>query len=465
MHCLAAPSDERTPGSSSPVPTVMLATHAMRRGWYSSDLHARARGGAAAVLGLRVLSAAVSRFVCAVIEVRFWLLPVTCVLACRAHGTHEPPIGDGRAAAACPSYLDLELDGGDSRFDPGWKGTAHGVGLPSGSRTSVKIDECDAECRRCTFHGPVRGDPTKVVNQRCLKDVSRVCGGPTDPDCGAMGPCRFVFPPIPSNVGFNTCAIAYFEPLMGDAPAVQGVMDLATGESDMPVLNLQLALGLANCVNCLGDTMPFDGVRGGKCGGTGAMCDVNGTGTMQTGSTSFDCPPSLTNAVTIALGTNGTSTSSVGWTMDPTTRPMCTASTAMGKHCWCGMCNNGMPCTSGKDCPDGFCGAKNPPGNTNIAWSVANNNCTGTCNWDAATQSGRCSNDASIKCFPDSGPMIATGLAQVGDGFYITQLANLVCMPSFNVGTFLSAAVDQLGGFPGPFLFQSRFRVQTRSGP
>jgi hypothetical protein len=398
--------------------------------------------------------------------VRSWLLPVSCVVACNSRALHEPPITDGRPHAACPSYLDLELDGADSRFDPGWKGASHGVGLPSGSRTSVKIDECDADCRRCRFHGPVRSDPsvTNVISQRCLKDISKVCGEPTDPDCGAMGPCRFMFPPIPSNVGFNTCGIAYLEPLTGDAPAVQGVIDLATGESDLQVLNLQLALALASCVNCQGDPMPFDGVRGGKCGGAGAACDVNGIGTMLTGSTSFDCPPSLANAVIITLGTNGTSTSSVGWTMDPATRPLCTAASAMGKHCWCGMCNNGTTCTSNKDCPDGFCGAKNPPGNTNIPWSVANNNCTGTCNWDAATQSGRCSNDTNIKCFPDTEPMIATGVAQVKDGFYIAQFANLICMPSFNVGNFLSAAVDTLGGFPGPFLFQSRFRVMTR-GP
>jgi hypothetical protein len=60
--------------------------------------------------------------------------------------------------------------------------------------------------------------------------------------------------------------------------------------------------------------------------------------------------------------------------------------------------------------------------------------------------------------------MIATGFAQVKDEFYTAQFANLICMPSFNVGNFLSAAVDTLGGFPGPFLFQSRFRVMTR-GP
>ena len=405
-----------------------------------------------------------SRFVRAVIEVRFWLLLAMCVLGCKTHASHEPPIADGPARAACPSYLDLELIGASSRFDPGWTGSAHGVGLPQGSQTSVKVDECDADCRRCKFHGPVRGDPAAPVSmQRCLNKVSQVCGGPADPDCGASGPCRFVFPPIASNVGLDTCGIAYFEPLAGDAPAVQGVMDLETGQSDLRVLNLQLALSFGKCVACAGDSTSFDGNPGGKCGGTGAACDVNGVGTEQLISTSFDCPPSLTGAVTINLASNGTSTSSIAWTMDGT-RPKCTTGTPANRPCWCGMCDNGTPCTSTKDCPS--CGAKNPLGNTSITWAVSNNNCSGPCNWDATTQSGRCTNanNMTIKCFPDSGPMIATGFAEVHDGFYITQLANLICMPSFNVGTFLSGAVDVIGGFPGPFLFQARFRV-TKRGP
>src|SRR5262249_31707136 len=154
------------------------------------------------------------------------------------------------------------------------------------------------------------------------------------------------------------------------------------------------------------------------------------------------------------LGTNGTSTSSVAWTMDPMTRPQCTVLMPNGmqstKRCWCGMCKDGSPCTSGKDGKDGnMCGFAQGP--TKGPWTVANNSCTGTCNWVEATQSGRCSDNPAQSCFPDSGTIVATGLAEVHDGFYVSQLANLICMPSFNVDG-LSAAVDQIGGFPGPFL-------------
>jgi hypothetical protein len=393
------------------------------------------------------------------------LLAAACLVGCKMHGTELPAIGDGHPAAACPAYLDLELIGADSRFDPGWTGSSHGVGLPNGSQLSVKVDQCDAECRRCTFHGPVRADAsvTPVVSQRCLKDVSKICAA--DLDCGAAAPCRFVFPPIASKVPLNTCSLAYFEPLMGGAPPVQGVMDLATGESDLKVLNLQIALALESCVTCQNDPMPFDGVAGGTCAATTRACDVHGISTSGTGSTSYDCPPSLTSATTIVLGTNGTSTSSVQWTMDAT-RPMCTATGSTGKSCWCGMCTDGKPCTSTKDCTTGTCGAAKGPAPTNIPWNVANNQCTnGTCNWNPATQSGRCTDDTTRPCYPDTGSMIATGLAEVHDGFYISQLANLICMPSFSTGGGLSALVDIIGGFPGPFLFQSRFRVTTRQGP
>jgi hypothetical protein len=272
-----------------------------------------------------------------------------------------------------------------------------------------------------------------------------------------------VFPPIASRVLLQTCTVAYFEPVAGPDPSpVQGVMDLQTGESDLAVLNILIALAIEDCVDCQGDPMPFDGVAGGKCGGTGRACDINGIGTVIPSSTSFDCPPSPGQS-TIVLGTNGTSTSSVGWTMDAT-RPPCTATSATGKRCWCGVCSNGAPCIAGKDCPDGVCGAAKGPAPSSFPWNVANNMCTGTCNWNAATQRGTCSNEPTRSCYTDTDPMVATGTAEVHDGFYIAQLANLVCMPSFNTGVGLSAFVDAIGGFPGPFLFQSRFRVTTRSG-
>ena len=421
------------------------------------------RRRAAGPAGSFVYSApAVPRPALVACELSLCLILASCALACNGHGSPRP-IGDARPAAACPSFLDLELIGADSRFDPGWTGNTHGVGLPTGSQTTVEL-ECDAACRRCKFHGPVRGDPVlaPVINQRCLNDVSKVCAA--DADCGGVGPCRFVFPPIATKLA-NTCSLAYFEPVAGPDPSpVQGVIDLQTGQSDLPVLNMLIAISVESCANCLGDPKPFDGVAGGTCNTpTPRACDVNGIGTVMTGTTSYDCPPSPAQS-TIVLGTSGTSTSSVTWTMDDN-HPRCTASSVSGQRCWCGMCSNGAPCTANKDCPDRMCGSAQGPPPANNLWAVANNSCTGKCNWNATTQTGTCADNPALPCFPDSGSMIATGAAEVHDGFYITQLANLICLPSFNSGSFVGAAVDKLGGFPGPFRFQARFRVTTRSTP
>jgi hypothetical protein len=404
-------------------------------------------------------------------RLRRWVLLVSCVLGCK-HATEEAPIGDGGVPAGCPTYLDLDLDGRNSRFDPGWTGTAHGVGLPQGSRTSVKIDQCDAECRRCTFHGPVRGTSDTVISQRCLHDVS-LPPCETDEQCMSggedRGPCRFMFPPIAAPMAMTTaCSLAYFEPPDGgDAPPVQGVIDLKTGESDLRVLNMLLKVGFDSCSTCDGDRTPSDGVADGRCGGGDKPCDVHGISSF--GETSFDCPPGFSLSSTIALGSTGTSTSSVQWTMDPATRPLCTAPDHTTQHCWCGLCIDGTPCMSNKDCAPGTtCGAATPPPpNNGFRWEVANNQCmTGsTCIWDAATQTGRCSNTPTQPCYPDEGSIIATGFAEVHDEFYIAQLANLVCMRSFYDGTDFSAVVDRFAGFPGPFLFQARFRIIKRSGP
>lgn len=378
------------------------------------------------------------------------------------------PIDTQPVARVCPTHLDMELIGSESRFNPGSSGTAHGVGLATGSQINVEIFDCDDECRRCKFHGPVRGDPvtSPVVSQRCLNDLATICS--TDADCaGTSGPCRFVFPPITSKVVLASCTLAYFEPISGPDPSpVQGVVDLFTGESDLPVLNLNIAVQLSAspgapngaCVDCLGDPQPFDGVRGGTCEFGGQACDVNGIGTVLTSTTSYDCAPPPDPFINIALPAGGTSTASKKWTLDAT-RPLCTkAGASTTEPCWCGVCNDGLPCIANGDCATGTCGFA---GSAATPVNVNNNACNApnTCLWDDTTQTGHCSN-STVSCYPEGvlgQSMTATGIAEVHDGFFISQLANLVCLPAFD-GGFL----DSVAGFPGPFLFESRFRVSQR---
>jgi len=369
----------------------------------------------------------------------------------------RPAIDDAPRTPACPTHLDMELVGTESRFDPGYSGLAHGVGLATGSNLSVAISECDESCRRCSFTGPVRPTTSvqRVVAQRCLGALATQCT--TDDDCGVGGKCRFVFPPISSTFGVATCSLTYFEPIAAaDPSAVQGVFDLQTGEMDMAVLNLVVSVSLGACDECTGDASPFDGVQGGTCTASGAACDVTGVGTLFAAQTSYDCPPPAP-VIAIPLPGTAATTGTQRWTMEPS-RPNCTASGATGKDCWCGMCSNGTSCITDSDCPIGTCGAATgPPGTT--TYNTNNHSCTGSCNWDPVQRRGRCSNDATKPCFPDSGTIVAAGSSEVGDGFYMSKIATLRCMPSF--GGF----VDPAAGFPGPMLFEARFRVAPRTEP
>jgi hypothetical protein len=122
------------------------------------------------------------------------------------------------------------------------------------------------------------------------------------------------------------------------------------------------------------------------------------------------------------------------------------------------VCGDGTACASNADCTDGSsCGATDIGG---TAITVDNNQCGTSCTWDEATQSGTCEDDPTRSCFPDSGTITAIGVSEVRTGYYISQIANLLCMPAFSDGL-----VDQVGGFPGPFLFEARFRVAPRGGP
>jgi hypothetical protein len=333
----------------------------------------------------------------------------------------------------------------------------------------VQITECDPECQWCSFHGPVRG-ATPVVAQRCLNDTSKQCA--KDSDC-ASGPCRFVWPPVSSAIGgVATCSVPYFESVSGsDSSPVQGVVNLATGDVTMTVLNLVIALGGGHggngtCDQCIGDPVPNDGAKGGACTTTNLPCDKNGdaiTGTPA--ETSWDCNPVSLGLPPFPISAAEPSTQTTQWTMDAT-RPKCTGSGSfLTKSCWCGICSDGTPCVENSQCSDNVCGTPTIGG---AQFNVENNSCGGAgCNWNATTNNGAC-NGTGTSCFPDTGSMLAVGSAEVhyggGGVSYISQVASLTCMPSFTgaTGTGIGVMFDSESGFPGPLLFQARFQVNTR---
>jgi hypothetical protein len=371
--------------------------------------------------------------------------------------------------AACPKFLDMQMLGGGSRFDAGWTGEVYGIGIPRGSLVSVQITSCDPQCQRCSFDGPVRGAGS-VISQRCLNDTATECT--SDSDCSS-GPCRFMFPPISTEaIGDQTCGVAYFEPVTGpDTSPVQGVFDFATGDSTWNIFNLEILIagghGATNqCDQCIGDPAPNDGMKGGTCTTTNLPCDKNGDSvTGAPAETSYDCAPVGLGLPPISLPANRASTQSVVWTMDAT-RPKCTASgLSIATQCWCGICSDGTPCFEDSQCSTGVCGV---PAIGSAQFNVHNNNCgSAGCNWDPTTQSGTC-NGTMTGCIPDTGSITAAGAAAVhyvpGGKYYVSQLAELGCLPSFaglNPSP-LGTMIDASAGLPGPILFQAQFQVNTR---
>jgi hypothetical protein len=384
------------------------------------------------------------------------IVAVTLVVGCSSPAK-QPPIADGAASRSCPTQLDLEVIPQGSRFDAGFSGLAHGVGLSAGSVLTVNVSSCDADCRRCEFSGPTRADllDRPVINQRCLDDYTKPCRD--DLECGSPGACRYMFPPIPAKAGtIDSCALIYFQSAAG--PPVAGVIDLLTGETDLSVFDMVIDVVVGTCTVCDGDVTPFDGVQNGRCLPTGPICDVHGVGTSVVTRTSFDCPSTAPALLSIPIPGGGTTTTSRVWTMDTATRPLCTASGATLKRCWCGVCNDGTPCTSNTQCAVGTCGAATVGG---LAISTNNHACPsgGSCIWNAVTQRGTCSTGTPPKaCFPDMGSILARGSAEASDnGSYTIQLANLLCLPSFG------GLLDPASGFPGPVYFQARFKVTPRT--
>ena len=401
------------------------------------------------------------------------------MVGCHSHDK-LPAIGDAVPPAPCPTHLDFELNGASSRFDPGFSGLAHGVGLADHTRFSAEVYGHDDTCRRVQFRGPVPPDPARnpVQSRRCLHDLTTICTADTDCVDGSgmdTGPCRYILPPISSTLGLPTCAIAFLSPVndpLDDSP-VEGVLDLATGEMDMARFNIYIDIYVGKCPECRGDTSHFDGVQDGTCYDTndmplGTLCDVAGLGTQQAAATSYDCPPADTPLTRITLASTDATTSDRAWTMDAT-RPGCTSAMySVGQNCWCGMCGDGATCTSDDDCAIGSCGVGSAgSGSAAVTFSTANNSCAAgnSCQWDSATQTGRCTNETDHACFPDSGTIIAHGSAEVrSPGVYNSQISNLICLPNVGGGAF-GGLIDGGAGFPGPLLFQARFTVQTRVSP
>lgn len=365
---------------------------------------------------------------------------------------------DGGVDQACPTHIELESLGDLTRIDVGFSGLAHGTRLPSNTFATYRLSDCDQECRRCKFSGPVASDPGRRPTsfQRCVNDPTIACE--SDGDCGG-GACRWQLRSTQINAA-NQCSGAYFEPVpgFGDGEPLQGTIDLITGAASLSIANLRLTTyGAGPCQTCEGDTTAFDGRADGVCSETGEACDVSGTGgggNTPAFVTSFDCPTPGSVVSDSPLPLTNLGSASQTWTLDAT-RPDCTGTGVEDESCWCGVCEDFTPCFDDSQCASGTCGFS---GTTDNPVSSFNNLCDDQCQFDEATSSGSCTSSAfgapmTVPCFPRSGSITVAGGVEVGDGFFITTLAGLGCFPA----TFTSR--DQVFGLPGIIFVQNVYRI------
>lgn len=364
----------------------------------------------------------------------------------------------------CPSHIRTERIASLVHLSFGWTSQGHGADPVDGMAVSYELFDCDDDCRRCRFRGPVENTPD-IPNdpRRCLNMFPQQCE--TDADCdGVEDACQIMFqPPVQRTTSWTA---AYAAKLSRDQmtafdttydDGAQGVVNLATGDFDFEVLNTRVPLGPGFSEVCTGDTTPDDGVKDGTCADSGDDCDV--ATISPNGALSFDCAWTP-NVIDFALPLHGMGTGGVRWEMDDT-RPNCTFPGAETLQCWCGVCSDdeSMPCQSDGDCATGTCG--NAGSKKGPIVTLPNICAPGeACEWNPETLLGECmgSGGSAVPCFPADGEWAVEGDASVQKDFFISTVALLGCLPEVDplrliiVDPVNDISLDEAFGFPGPII-------------
>lgn len=331
---------------------------------------------------------------------------------------------DASAGSSPCAGLVLETAPG-SQSDDGWSGVAHGIALPSGTRTSWDVlKRCSNDQEPCADDGDCGGGDC-VATCDCESDTTCEITGPvhgskcistmtdctTNADCPASAACvPFFGPPQPYSAAATPfCALSHFE---GEAG---GAFDTESGDASLSAsLKRRTFLGISASQPCPRCGPPDQGPEVGDmftCEGgqfPGAPCTVEGV-TPFFGGTSSDCPPSAANNIT-GLGsavrfrdlTTGSVSRTAGFPcasfglqgnpLSPGSNPKCIDDTA------------GPVCSSNADC-------RRCTGDPEVACS-SNGDCTGkgacaeapdqpvTCGYWC--HCGFCDGSASLPCFDSS---------------------------------------------------------------
>lgn len=373
---------------------------------------------------------------------------------------------DSDGALVCPSHIRTERIASLVSLSFGWTGQGHNADPVDGMVVSYELFDCDDDCRRCRFQGPVpnvAGTPNDP--RRCLNDWPNSCE--SDADCGdgeTEGACQIMWqPPVQRT---TTWTAAYAAPLTETQQrqfgtdstfGAQGVVNLTTGDLDFAVLNTRVTLGPGFAETCVDDTTPDDGIPSGSCADSGAPCDV--ATISSNGALSFDCSWTP-NPIDFALPASGLTSGGVLWEMDES-RPNCTFPGAESLNCWCGVCSNdpANPCQFDKDCPGGTCGNAGEEDDPII--TLPSPCAPGeACDWNEATVSGTCTNSGGgiSACFPIDGSWSVSGDTSVQEDFFTSTVALLSCLPQVDPDRSIildpvnDISLDEAFGFPGPII-------------
>ncbi|MEM6995878.1 MAG: hypothetical protein AAF721_35535 [Myxococcota bacterium] len=369
----------------------------------------------------------------------------------------------GAPADECPTHIRTTRIASLVNISFGWTGQGHGADPVDGMATSYELFDCDDECRRCRFRGPVPNIPELPNDpRRCLNMFPQQCE--SDADCGdEEGACQIMFqPPVQRTTSWTAAYAPNLSPAQMEEfdtefeDGAQGVVNLATGDFDFEILNSRVPLGPGFSEVCTGDTTPDDGQKDGTCADSGDPCDV--ATISPNGALSFDCAWTP-NVIDFALPLHGMGTGGVLWEMDDT-RPMCTFPGAETVPCWCGVCadDESLPCQRDSDCPTGTCGNAGTPEGPVI--TLPNICAPGeTCDWDPDAFSGTCMGATGpVSCFPAAGEWAIEGDTAVQEDFFVSTVALLGCLPEVDPERLIivdmenDISLDEAFGFPGPII-------------
>jgi hypothetical protein len=92
-------------------------------------------------------------------------------------------------------------------------------------------------------------------------------------------------------------------------------------------------------------------------------------------------------------------------------------------------------------------------------YRVAPDSCTTPCEWNEETQSGSClrGDGRRVGCLPRSGTIAVRGGTVLREGYNVTTIGLLTCMPPSGDPT-----LDTIAGFPGPLYYQASYEVRSR---